>query len=79
MEKEAEYVQQEDEHENVTPEPTNEQPNPSYDGDFDENPGSNKNPLNSTEGEPFVKQSEPGSESVPNSSKTNDGNGWQTI
>jgi hypothetical protein len=74
VEKEAEYVQQEDEHENVTPEPTNEQPNPSYDGDFDENPDSNKNPLNSTEGEPFVKQSEPGSKSVPNSSKTKDGN-----
>ncbi len=75
MEEEAEYVQQEDEHENVTPGPTNEQLNPSYDRDFDENPGSNKNPSNSTEDEPFVKQSESGHRSVPNSSKTKDGNG----
>ena len=75
VEEEAEYVQQEDEHENVTPGPTNEQPNPSYDRDFDENPGSNKNPSNSTEDEPFVKQSESGHKSVPNSSKTKEGNG----
>ena len=75
MEKKAEYVQQEDEHENVTPGPTNEKPNPSYDRDFDENPGSNKNPSNSTVDEPFVKQSESGHRSVPNSSKTKKGNG----
>ena len=59
----------------LTPGPTNEQPNPSYDRDFDENPGSNKNPSNSTVDEPFVKQSESGHKSVPNSSKTKEGNG----
>ncbi len=54
MEEEAEYVQQEDEHENVTPGLTNEQPNLSYDRDFDENPKTN---LSSSSQNPGTEQS----------------------
>ncbi len=44
MEEEAENVNQEDEHENVTPDATNEQPNPSYDENFEKYPDSSENP-----------------------------------
>jgi hypothetical protein len=75
LEDEAEKVEKEDEHENVTPEATNEPLNPFNDKDFDKDPDSNKNPSSSTEDDPFVMQPESGYRSVPNSSKTKDGNG----
>ena len=74
VEEEAENVYQEDEHENVTPDATNEPPNPSYEENFEEYPDSSENPANFTEDEPYVKQSDSGHDSGPHSSKTQDNN-----
>ncbi len=70
VEEEAENVDQEDEHENVTPDATNEPPNSFYDEDFEENPDFSENPVNPTEDEPYVRQSDSGHHSGPHSSKT---------
>ena len=76
LEQEAENVNSEDEHKNVTPEATNKPPNPSNDRNFDKDPDFNKNPVSSTEDDPFVMQPESGYRSGPNSSGTKAGNGY---